>query len=149
MNPETTQWSKIADKINSPSIAECKRDGHACKFKWQKLLADYKKVGDHNKGTGTGHKEYFILSKQERKELHLPPKFDEDVFDAMHEWLKHKPTINPPTIKTFTWTMGTTVMTSGTLTTFKMKKMRTVTVMQMGILVQSIQSLTLHLTPRT
>ena len=150
INPEMTRWGKIAKKINSTSFAKCRRDGHACKFKWQKLLADYKKVDNHNKGTGMGHKEYFILSKQERKELHLPPKFDEDVFDAMHEWLKHKPTINPPTIETFfTMTMGTTVMTSGTLTTCRTETMQTVTVMGLGILVQSIQSLTLHLTPTT
>ena len=96
MNLETTRWGKIADKINNTSIAECKRDGHAYKFKWQKLLVDYKKVDDHNKGISTRHKEYFILSKQEHKELHLPPKFDEDIFDAMYEWLKHKPIIKPP-----------------------------------------------------
>ena len=41
-------------------------------------------------------KKYFVFSKQEHKELPLPPKFDEDIFDAMHKWLRYKPIINPP-----------------------------------------------------
>lgn len=44
-------------------VAECSRDGHSCKFKLQKLLADYKKVGDHNRKTRRGEKDYFILKK--------------------------------------------------------------------------------------
>ena len=57
---------------------------------------DYKKVGNHNKGTGSLEKEYFVFTKQECKDLNLPPKFDEDVLEAMLKWLKHKPTINSP-----------------------------------------------------
>ena len=96
MNLETTCCGKIAEKLNSSSIAECLRDGHAFKFKWQKLLAKNKKVGNHNKGIGIKEKECSVLSKQEQKDLYLSLKFNEDVFDAMHEWLKHKPTINHP-----------------------------------------------------
>jgi len=53
MHPETTKLGKIAHKLNSEPVAECRRDGHACKFKWGKMVQDYKKIFDHNRQTGT------------------------------------------------------------------------------------------------
>jgi hypothetical protein len=60
------------------------------------LLADYKKVADYHKGTGLVGTEYFDLRSKERKERRFPPQFFEEVYVKMHEWLQHKPTIQPP-----------------------------------------------------
>jgi hypothetical protein len=47
MHPELTKWGKIAIKVNEAGKVRgghIARDGLAYKYKWQTLLADYKKV---------------------------------------------------------------------------------------------------------
>ena len=44
----------------------------------------------HDKDIGIVEKEYFVLTKYERKDPHLPPKFDEEIFDGIINPLHHK-----------------------------------------------------------
>lgn len=99
MNPEHTRWGKVASKVNEAGIlrgGHSPRDALACKYKWQTLLADYKKVADFQRGTGLVGTEYFELKSKERKEKRLLVQFFEEVYVQMHDWLQHKPTMQPP-----------------------------------------------------
>lgn len=99
MHPEQSKWSKIATQVNAAGLVRgghSPRDASACKYKWQTLLADYKKIADFHRGTGLVGNEYFELKSKERKERRLPAQFYEDVFAQMHDWLQHKPTMQPP-----------------------------------------------------
>ena len=98
--PEQTKWGKIDAVVNEAGKLQgghVERDGLACKYKWQTLLADYKNVVDFHKGTGLVGTEYFDLHSKERKERRLSPQFFEEVYAQMHEWLQYKPIIQPPT----------------------------------------------------
>ena len=100
MFPKQTKWGKIATVVNEARKlrgSHVERDGLACKYKWQMLLANYKKVADFYKGTGLVGTEYFDLHSKERKERRLSPQFFEEVYAQMHEWLQYKPIIQPPT----------------------------------------------------
>jgi hypothetical protein len=74
MHPEQTKWGKIANKVNEAGRlrgGHSPRDVLACKYKWQTLLADCKKVADFHKGTGLVGNEYFELKSKEKKEKRL------------------------------------------------------------------------------
>jgi hypothetical protein len=98
MHPELTKWGKIAMKLKEAGKrrgGHIARDGLAYKYKWQTLLAEYKKVADYHKGTGLVDIEYFSLKSKERKERWLLPQFFEEVYMQMHDWLQHKPSMHP------------------------------------------------------
>jgi hypothetical protein len=96
MSSEMTKWEKVSLSLNRADGISCFRTAEACKYKWQQLLPDYKKVADLHKGTGTNSMLYFDLSFAERRDRVLPKNFDAFVYREMHEWLRHKPTMNPP-----------------------------------------------------
>ena len=88
MHPEQSKWGKIATQVNAAGLVRgghSPRDASACKYKWQTLLADYKKIADFHRGTGLVGNEYFELKSKERKERRLPAQFYEDVHDQMHD----------------------------------------------------------------
>jgi hypothetical protein len=99
MYPDQTKWGKIATQVYEAGLVRgghSPRDALACKYKWQTLLADYKKVADFHRCTGLVGNEYFEFKSKERKERRLPAQFYEDVYAQMHDWLQHKPTMHPP-----------------------------------------------------
>jgi hypothetical protein len=99
MNPEQTRWGKVATQVNEAGRARgghSPRDAVACKYKWQTLMADYKKVADFHKGTGLVGNEYFELRSKERKDRRLQGQFYEEVYIQMHDWLQYKPSMQPP-----------------------------------------------------
>jgi hypothetical protein len=96
MNPEMSKWHKISVAVNAVQGISCYRSPEACKYKWQTLLPEYKRVADVHKDTGVNSTLYFEMSFRERKEKALPKNFDQYVYRDMHEWLKHKPTMTPP-----------------------------------------------------
>jgi hypothetical protein len=96
MSSEMTKWDRIALSVNAAPGIVCYRSAEACKYKWQVLLPDYKRVADLHKGTGTNSLLYFELTSAERREKTLPKNFDSHVYAEMHDWLKHKPTMAPP-----------------------------------------------------
>jgi hypothetical protein len=60
------------------------------------FLPDYKKVADLHRETGTNSMSYFEMSYGERRSKELPKKLDLYVYEDMHTWLRHKPSMNPP-----------------------------------------------------
>jgi hypothetical protein len=96
MNTEKTKWERISLAVSSTDGVQCYRSVEACKYKWQTLLPDYKRVADVHKETGTNSMAYFELTVSQRRNKNLPKHFDPYVFTDMHDWLRHKPTMNPP-----------------------------------------------------
>jgi hypothetical protein len=96
MSTEMTKWERVSLSVNSANGMTCSRSAEACKYKWQQLLPDYKKVVDLHKGTGTNSMLYFDLSFAQHREKVLPTNLDSYAYREMHEWLWHKPTMNPP-----------------------------------------------------
>ena len=74
----------------------CYRSPEACKYKWQTLLSEYKKVADLHRETGTNSLLYFEMTFGQRRARELPKNLDLYVYEEMHSWLRHKPTIYPP-----------------------------------------------------
>jgi hypothetical protein len=101
MNSEMTKWERISIAVSSAEGIECTRIAEVCKYKWQTLMPDYKHVADIHKETGTNSIAYFELSFSKRREKNLPKNFDPYVYNDMHDWLRHKPTMNPPHFRDF------------------------------------------------
>jgi hypothetical protein len=91
----------IAEGIN------CFRRTKAYKYKLQQLLPDYKRVADLHKETGTNTMVYFDMTFKLRRDLQLPKNFDQFVYRDMHNWLKHKLTMNPPPISVIYYILRT------------------------------------------
>jgi hypothetical protein len=96
MNPEMSKWEKVSVSVNASNGICCYRSPEACKYKWQTLLPDYKRVADVHKETGVNSMLYFEMTFGEKRTRTLPKNFDQHVYSEMHDWLKHKPTITPP-----------------------------------------------------
>jgi hypothetical protein len=95
MNPKMSKWQKISVVVNAVQGISCYRSPEACKYKWQTLLHEYKRVADVHKDTGVNSTLYFEMNFVERKEKALPKNFDHYVYRDMHDWLRHKPTMTP------------------------------------------------------
>jgi hypothetical protein len=96
MTSEGTRWERVSAIVNLADGVSCYRSSEGCKYKWQQLLPDYKRIGDLHKETGTNSEVYFSLTIPARRARNLPPNFDNQVFREMHKWLKLKPTMTPP-----------------------------------------------------
>jgi hypothetical protein len=96
MNPEMTKWDKISLSMNATLGICCYCSPAACKYKWQTLLPEYKRVADVHKEIGVNSMLYFEMTFGERRTRTLPKNFDPHVYSEMHAWLKHKPTMIPP-----------------------------------------------------
>ena len=98
MCPELGKWGKIALKLNAAKgEGDVERGGEACKYKWNTLLSDFKKIWDFHCRTGRNSEEYFTDTTKEEKALHkLPKSFYAVAYRSMSEWLRNKATLNPP-----------------------------------------------------
>ncbi|KAG0572793.1 hypothetical protein KC19_VG125600 [Ceratodon purpureus] len=98
MCPELGKWGKIAVKINaSKGEGDVERDGPTCKYKWNSLLSDFKKIWDFHARTGTNCKEYFTdTPPAEKKVLKLPKAFYITAYRNIAEFLRDKATLTPP-----------------------------------------------------
>jgi hypothetical protein len=52
MNSEMTKWKRISSSVSVTEWIECINSAEACKYKWQTLLPDYKRIADLYKETG-------------------------------------------------------------------------------------------------
>ncbi|KAG0606268.1 hypothetical protein M758_9G127100 [Ceratodon purpureus] len=97
MCPELGKWGKIAMKMNaSKGEGDVERDGSACKYKWNTLLSDLKKIWDYHSRTGRNNEEYFTDTSPEEKKLYkLPKVFYISAYRNMAEWLRDKATLTP------------------------------------------------------
>jgi hypothetical protein len=98
MDPDTSKWEKIATKVDAALVGQphIHRNGPACKYKWQSMLQEFKKLADFHKETGRRSLDYFSITAQEKMAHKLPKNFYLEVYTCMNEWLQHKPSINPP-----------------------------------------------------
>ena len=96
MNTNITKWERVFPLINAGSSISYYRSLKACKYKWQMLLPDYKRVADLHKEIGMNNMAYFEMSFGERRQKELPRNVDLYVYDEMHTLLRHKPMMNPP-----------------------------------------------------
>jgi hypothetical protein len=94
MNSDVTQWKRVSLSMNAGPSITCYRSSEACKYKWQTLLPEYKRVADVHKETGTNSLAFFEMSFGERRKRELSKIFDPYVYEEMHTWLRHKPTMN-------------------------------------------------------
>jgi hypothetical protein len=68
MNSEMTKWERISVSVSSTDGIECIRTAEACKYKWQTLMPDYKRIADLHKETGMNSLAYFEMSYSQRRE---------------------------------------------------------------------------------
>jgi hypothetical protein len=96
-NMETAiiRWTKIVEEVAKAGVSTYARGAIACQDKWGSLFTSYKKIADYSNGTGN-NRSYFKMTSKERKEAHVPAKFPEPFFNAMHKYLKQRPCLNPP-----------------------------------------------------
>ncbi|KAG0627716.1 hypothetical protein M758_2G222900 [Ceratodon purpureus] len=81
----------------SKGEGDVERDGPACKYKWNTLLSDFKKIWDYHSRTGRNSEEYFTdTSPEEKKQYKLPKAFYISAYRNMSEWLRDKATLTPP-----------------------------------------------------
>jgi hypothetical protein len=64
--------------------------GEQCKSKWERLVADFKKVYDYQSDKPSGVPSYFDMTLRGRKRHHLPPSFDEEIYDLLECWLPNQ-----------------------------------------------------------
>ncbi|OIV89569.1 hypothetical protein TanjilG_19246 [Lupinus angustifolius] len=73
----------------------CLRSQNQCNDKWDNLLRDYKKVRDYETKSSlesSSDSSYWILNKQQRKELNLPSNLVFEMYQAISEVLQRKQT---------------------------------------------------------
>jgi hypothetical protein len=51
MNTDMTKSERVSLSVNAGAGISCYRSPEACKYKWQTILHEYKKVADLHKGT--------------------------------------------------------------------------------------------------
>ncbi|KAG0578609.1 hypothetical protein KC19_4G036600 [Ceratodon purpureus] len=98
MCPELGKWGKIAVLLNATKgDGDVHRDRDSCKYKWNTLMADFKKIWDFHSRTGRNSEEYFRETTPAEKKLHnLPKTFYFVAYKNMAEWLRDKATLAPP-----------------------------------------------------
>ena len=101
MQRDGTQWNSISLRVmqilGERSICYC--DGSSCKDKWGIFIADYKRIHDFHKGTGTFIKKYWSMGVPERIEENLPRHFLKENHDASDARYHIRPIINPPHVR--------------------------------------------------
>ena len=96
MASDVSKWRRIVEKENSAVGREVVQEGSACKHKWQSILLDYKRIADFHNMTRRNGEEYFHLSFVERWQYNLPQSYYREVYEQMHEFMMHRPIMNPP-----------------------------------------------------
>jgi hypothetical protein len=57
-----TKWERVLLSVNAGDGISYYRSPEACKYKWQTLLPEYKKVADLHRETGTNSMVYFEMN---------------------------------------------------------------------------------------
>jgi hypothetical protein len=86
--PADEKWRAIAEYCWQNNVHRSKEQ---CRFKWENIMPDFKKVRDHEDSRGEDHKSYFDMESAERKHLNLPPNLNKDLYTIMDEFLVRRP----------------------------------------------------------
>jgi hypothetical protein len=90
MESATQKWTKIATNVSKAGFSAHYRGAMACKYNWQTLFANYKKISDY-KSTTWNTEDYFHMSNRRRKELTLPPNFCAFHYRELEKFLNQCP----------------------------------------------------------
>lgn len=101
MNPDATKCICVSDHVMCASFSPCLLDGPACETKQNQLIPDYMRIANYHSQTGHNVANYWKQSVGERKAEGLPRAFSKEVFNAIHEWYRNRPQIQPPHICNF------------------------------------------------
>lgn len=86
---------KVADHIMQAGFSPCICDGPACKTKWSQLVLEYKRIFDYHCRSSQNVRDFWSLTKDQRKEEGLPKAFNQEFYMAIHKWICERPQINP------------------------------------------------------
>ncbi|EFJ33012.1 hypothetical protein SELMODRAFT_407102 [Selaginella moellendorffii] len=73
----SAKWQAVADHLESQGVL---RDVEQCRSKWENMLGDYRSILEHER---RGSSSYFALTKEQKKDLRLPAKFSQDMFQLL------------------------------------------------------------------
>lgn len=86
--PADEKWRAIAEYCWQNNVHRSKEQ---CRFKWENIMPDFKKVREHEDSRGEDHKSYFDMESAERKRLNLPPNLNKELYTLMDEFLVRRP----------------------------------------------------------
>jgi hypothetical protein len=71
------------------------RTSEQIRSKWEKLIADFKKVFDYQVDKPSGQPGYFEMDSAQRKQFYLPGNFNEELYNLLDCWLPNQRAVNP------------------------------------------------------
>lgn len=74
------------------------RSPDQCLFRWDRILAAFKKIHDYERHIPSGKDSYWAMSSKERDEMKLPRSFGQDIYGAMLDRIGSERLINPGNI---------------------------------------------------
>ncbi|KAK2631811.1 hypothetical protein EUGRSUZ_L02411 [Eucalyptus grandis] len=76
------KWEIIAENC---TVLDVDRTSNQCRRKWESLLAEYRRVKQHESRSGVNS--YWSLGRDRKKVLGLPETFDRELFEAINNLL--------------------------------------------------------------
>ncbi|CAM6097005.1 unnamed protein product [Calypogeia fissa] len=77
------RWQWIEDYCWDHGV---ERSAQQCRDRWERMSADFKKVGDFEKHVPRGGISYWQMTIEDRKNKKLPSNFQQEVFHSLGEW---------------------------------------------------------------
>ena len=99
MTPDITKRQRISNQVNKASFSPSSHDGLACKTKQNQLVLDYKYISDYLGCNRQNIRDYWDLTRNDRKQEDLPILFSHELYAAIQEWFSNRPLINPPHLR--------------------------------------------------
>ena len=99
MNLESNKWQRVSEEVMKCGFSLCSCDGTACKFKWNQIVPEYKRIAKFFARTRRNGADYWDLPVAERKSEGLPCSFSQDIFFNINKWYGTRPSMQPPHIR--------------------------------------------------
>lgn len=95
MHPELGKWQKISEYFHEAHASDKRRDGAACKSKWNQVVPEYERIADYFSRTGTNELSYWTMSDAVKRAEGLPRSFPEDIFLSIRDGYGQGPAMQP------------------------------------------------------
>lgn len=82
------KWKFVSDYCRTQSVQRSKEQ---CRFKWENMLPDYRKIKEYEELKDTAEQSYFTLDSCEKKTKQLPSNMDLDVYQRISSIMCNKP----------------------------------------------------------
>ncbi|BBM97103.1 protein MpTRIHELIX25 [Marchantia polymorpha subsp. ruderalis] len=86
------RWQWIEDYCWDQRV---ERSAQQCRDRWERMSADFKKVGDFEKQVPRGGTSYWQMTIDDRKTKKLPSNFQQEIFHALGEWFVRSRAVDP------------------------------------------------------